>query len=159
MIATLLCAALACGSKEAPPPAKEAPPAKADADDELARRKAEREQKQAEEARAAAERGAKLDALAVLPDKPEKKLDKACGAMLAAYDAHMRAVLEGDQKTKWETGGNEMQLAVFKKECERRPADVANCQTHGLAALAPEDHELLADLMKTCAERFGGGEG
>ena len=144
---------LACDGGPAPAPAD---PAKAAADDGAAKRKAEREAKAAAEEKAKADEAAKLDVLAVLPAKLPKNLDAACKQMLAAYDGFMKKVLVGDMLTKWSTGGNEMQLAVFRKECLKRNVEVAACQANALGAAGPELEPRLAEIMGKCAEKFGG---
>ena len=154
-LALVLCSLVACdsnaGASAAATPAKESTPV----DDGAAKRKAEREQKAADEAKAKADAAAKLDALAVLPAKLPKNLDVACKQMLAAYDGFMQKVLVGDMLTKWKTGGNEMQLAVFRKECLKRNVEVAACQAHALASAGPDLEPQLASMMGKCAEKFG----
>lgn len=145
-------------SAQAPTPA----PTKAEptpvVDDAAAKRQDERNRKQAEDDARKAEALARLDALAVLPDELPKNLDAACKQMLAAYDGFMRRALAGDQLTKWTTGGDEMQVAVFRKECLKRDIKVAACQTHALTAAGKELAPQLADLLQRCALKFGGGE-
>jgi hypothetical protein len=146
---------LACGRDAPPPPAEatravEAKRVDMDAAARAAKRKADEEARQ-REAEALA---ARLDALAVLPPKRPKTLEKACAQMLAAYDGFMRKVLQGDMLTKWTTGGNEMQLAVFRKECLKRSIEVAMCQARALEAAPPEIEPQLADLMGRCAAKF-----
>ena len=128
-------------------------------DEAAAKRKAEREAeaKKAEE-EAAADK-AKIDALAVIPEALPKKLDKACEQMLEAYDGFMRKVLTGDMLTKWETGGNEMQLAVFRKECLKRDIPTAACQAHALSNAGPELEKQLPDIMKACADKAAAAAG
>jgi len=140
------------GAGAAPAPEKSPAPE----DDGAAKRKREREQKAADEAKAKADEATKLDALAVLPAKKPKNLEAACKQMLAAYDGFMQKVLTGDMLTKWTTGGNEMQLAVFRKECLKRSVDVAACQANALASAGPELEPQLAAIMGKCAEKFGG---
>lgn len=128
--------------------------AKATKDKEaLAQRKAEREAAEKKQADEAAALKSKIDALAVIPDGLPKKLDKACEAMLAAYDGYMQKVLQGDMLTKWKTGGNEMQLAVFRKECLKRDIPTAMCQAHALGAATPDLEKNLADIMQACVAR------
>jgi hypothetical protein len=146
---------IACDSGKGATPAA-AEPAKATQDDGAAKRKADREAKAAAEEKAKADAAAKLEALAVLPAKKPKNLEAACKEMLAAYDGFMKKVLKGDMLTKWSTGGNEMQLAVFRKECLKRNVDVAACQAHALSTAGPELEPQLAAIMGKCAEKFGG---
>ncbi|MFO0637459.1 MAG: hypothetical protein U0168_31935 [Nannocystaceae bacterium] len=68
----------------------------------------------------------------------------------------MRTSLSGDMKTKWETGGNEMQLAVFRKECLQRSIPVAACQAVALPQLQPEHKDRLPDVMEGHVDEFGG---
>jgi hypothetical protein len=75
--------------------------------------------------------------------------------MVGAYDRYMRAVLTDDMLTKWVTGGNEMQLKVFRSECMGRSIPIAACQAQGLAQLTRQQYPHLADLMGRCAEKFG----
>jgi hypothetical protein len=149
----------ACDSKAAPSaaaePAKAATPDDDGAQSRTEQRKREREQKAADEAKAKLDAEAKLDALAVLPAKKPKNLDAACKQMLAAYDGFMKKVLVGDMLTKWSTGGNEMQLAVFRKECLKRNVDVAACQAQALTSAGPELEPQLAAIMGKCADKFG----
>lgn len=153
LLASVLC--ISCDSEpEGPTPEqKAAAEKKKQEEEEAAKRKAER--KAEEEAAAALEK--KLDELTVLPAEYPKKLDKACDAMLASYDGFMRKVLQGDQLTKWETGGNEMQLAVFRKECLKRNPETAACQSNALTNAGPDLEQQLPDIMKKCAEKHGGG--
>jgi hypothetical protein len=156
----ILVATIGCGGAE---PAPEQAPAKAEAapviDEAAAARQKERERKQqAEEAREA-EAAAKVDALAVLPDRLPKNLEAGCKAMLAAYDGFMRKVLKGDQLTKWTTGGDEMQVAVFRKECLKRGVKVAACQAHALGQATAELEAQLPEIMQRCAAKFGGVTG
>jgi hypothetical protein len=75
--------------------------------------------------------------------------------MLAAYDAYMRSVLTGDLKTKWETGGNEMQLKVFGTECQKRTVEIAACQTHALGKMKPEHEKDMGEIFSRCVQKFG----
>jgi hypothetical protein len=159
------CAALwlssACPADRAPAAAAKVAEKQADekraGDEEAAQRKAAREAEKRAEEEAARVLAARIEELTVLPpDMPKKlALDKACAGMLAAYDGFMLRVLTGDQKTKWETGGNEMQLAVFRKECLKRTAETAACQAHALSQAPPELEPQLSDLMRRCAEKHG----
>jgi hypothetical protein len=135
----------------APAPVVDAPAPDAEASARAAKRKQEEDDRRRE----ADALAARLDALAVLPAKRPKTLEKACGQMLAAYDRFMRKVLVGDMLTKWTTGGNEMQIAVFRKECLKRTIDVAMCQASALDAATPDLEKQLADLMGRCAAKFG----
>lgn len=159
-LALALALAACDGGDEAPAPAKEASETKAaKAEDEaLAKRKAEREAKAKAEEEKAAELTAQIDALAVLPEdaSASMKLDKACKKMTTAYDAFMQKVLQGDMLTKWKTGGNEMQISIFDRECKKSTPKVALCQAHALEAMAPELEKELPTVMKRCAEKFGG---
>jgi hypothetical protein len=150
-------AGLACESApEGPTPQERAAAEKKKAEEEAAAaRKAEREAAKKAEEEAAAALAAKLDGIAVLPAEYPEKLEPACDAMLDAYDGFMRKVLEGDQLTKWETGGNEMQLAVFRKECLKRNPQTAACQANALAQATPDLEAHLPEIMKRCAERHG----
>jgi membrane protein involved in colicin uptake len=121
----------------------------------LAARKAEREAEKKAEQEAESARMEAIEKLAVLPPEFPKKLDAACGEMLEAYDQFMRKVLTGDQKTKWETGGNEMQLAVFKKGCLERNVETAACQANALSNAPPEMETQLGDIMTRCAQKHG----
>lgn len=121
-------------------------------DEAAAKRKAEREAEAKKADEEAAARKAKVDALAVIPAELPKKLDKACEQMLEAYDAFMQKVLTGDMLTKWTTGGNEMQIAVFRKECLKRDIPTAACQAHALTNATPELDKQLPDIMKACAD-------
>lgn len=149
-------AVAACDQGGATPAAAPAKAADVGPDEGAAKKKAEREAKAAAEAKAKADETAALDALAVLPAKLPKGLEPACKQMLAAYDGFMRKVLTGDMLTKWTTGGNEMQLAVFRKECLKRNVEVAACQANALEKAGPELEPRLADLMGRCNEKFGG---
>jgi hypothetical protein len=146
-----------CDGGAAPAAAQPVKAAEAPPDDGAAKRKAEREQKAAAQEKQKADYLAALDALAVLPPKLPKGLEPACKQMLAAYDGFMRKVLTGDMLTKWTTGGNEMRLAVFRKECLKRNVETAACQAHALEQAGPELEPRLADLMGRCNEKFGGG--
>lgn len=148
---------LGCQSApQGPTPEQRAAAEKKKAEAEAAAaRKAEREAEKRAEAEAAAALAAKLDAITVLPTEYPEKIDAACDAMLEAYDGFMRKLLQGDQLTKWETGGNEMQLAVFRKECLERNPETAACQANALSN-APADLEAnLPDIMRRCAEKHG----
>ena len=149
---------LSCGNPSPPPaPAKQETKDEAKAD-AVAARKAERE---AKAAAAEAEKKAMdvhIDALAVVPEgtKLPKKPDQACKQMLDAYDAYMRKVLTGDMLTKWETGGNEMQLKVFGDACKKSTIEVAVCQANALTKMKPELEKELATVMTRCKEKYGG---
>lgn len=154
----LLAIAMLSGACDSPDPAKtdkkaEPEPRAAAPDEALAKHKAEREQAERDEQEAKAKLAAQIDALAVIPAQLPKKLDKACEAMLASYDGFMRKTLQGDMLTKWETGGNEMQLAVFRKECLKRDIATAACQAHALAEAPAELADHLADIMTACNEK------
>ena len=154
LLATLLLAACDSGQDDAAAKKKAEEAEKAAKEKEaLAKRKAEREAEEKRKADEAAAQQAKIDALAVIPDGLPKTLDKACEAMLKAYDEYMQKVLEGDGLTKWKTGGNEMQLAVFRKECLKRDIPTAMCQAHALGAAPPDMKPQLADIMKACADK------
>lgn len=119
------------------------------------------EARKAGEVKAAAEAKQKeeaLEQLAQLPTTQPKTLPKACKAMVSAYDQYMRRVLTDDMLTKWTTGGNEMQVKVFEKECMSRSLPVAACQAAALAKMTREQYPLLADVMGRCLSKFGGGE-
>ena len=143
--------------------AKSEAAAKAEAEEKkaaeaLAQRKAEREAKDKQEADAEAALEAELDALAVLPDKLPKKLDAACKAMTSAYDAYMRTVLQGDMLTKWETGGNDMGIKVFDRECHKKASiPIAACQAEALKKMTPEMEKQIGPMMQRCAAKFGDG--
>ena len=149
-----------CDGGAAEEAAKKAAEAKAAeekaAEEKAAKRQAEREQKAAAEAEAAKAKQAAIEAMTVLPDKLPTKLDKACDGLVAAYDAYMRTVLEGDLKTKWETGGNEMQLKLQRVECKKRPVNVAACQTLALSRMKPEHEQDMGTIFTRCNEKFGG---
>jgi hypothetical protein len=128
---------------------KQAEAAKA-ADD----RKANREAEARSEEEAEAAREATLDGLAALPPKLPKKQDQACKAMLTAYDEYMSSVLTGDLKTKWDTGGNEMQLKLFGAECKKRSIEVTACQTHALGKMGPEHEKDMSAIFMRCVQKF-----
>lgn len=153
----LLVALTACGAPTPTPAPSAEPPAPVD--DAAAKRQDERKRKQAEDDARKAEAIARLDALAVLPAALPKDLETGCKQMLAAYDGFMRRVLKGDQLTRWTTGGDEMQVAVFRKECLKRDVKVAACQTHALTTAGPEQGPQLADLLQRCAIKFAGEAG
>lgn len=158
LVSNLVCLGfLACNSApQGPTPEQKAAAEEKKAEEEaLAKRKAEREAEKKAEEEAEKARLAAIDALAVLPAEYPKKLDRACGEMLEAYDQFMRKVLTGDQKTKWETGGNEMQLAVFRKGCLERNVETAACQANALRNATPEQEQDLGDIMTRCAEKHG----
>lgn len=111
--------------------------------------KAEAEAKQKEDA---------LEQLAQLPATQPKTLPKACKAMVSAYDQYMRRVLTDDMLTKWTTGGNEMQVKVFEKECLSRSIPVAACQAAALGKMTREQYPMLADMMGRCLSKFGGSK-
>jgi hypothetical protein len=146
----------ACGSND-PAPTPERKPAGAAEPDPIAARRAQREAKAAAEKAEAEALAAQIDALASLPDAVPRKLGDACKQMLDAYDAYMRKVLQGDMLTKWETGGNEMQLAAFGKACKTGTPEVAACQTHALQAMSPKLEPELSTIMTRCRDKFGGG--
>lgn len=157
--AWLLALLVACGGP-APAPAPTPTPTKTEPaapppDAKAAERQAERQRQQAAEDAKKAEAAARVDALAVLPAKLPKNLEAGCKQMLAAYDAFMRKVLKGDQLTKWTTGGDEMQVAVFRKECLKRNVKVAACQAHALGQATSELEPQLPDIMQRCAAKFG----
>lgn len=160
MVASVLLVGTACddGSKaKAAADAKaKAEAKKAEEDAAAAKRKADREAAAAKEKEEADALAARVAALAVIPDELPKKLDKACGQMLEAYDKFMRTVLEGDMLTKWETGGNEMQLAVFRKECLKRNIATAMCQANALGSATPDLEKSLPAIMKACADKAAG---
>ena len=155
LLVSILCASCASEPEGPTPEQKAAAEKKKQEEEEAAKRKAEREAERKAEEEAAAALEKKLDGLTVLPAEYPKKLDKACDAMLSAYDGFMRKVLKGDQLTKWETGGNEMQLAVFRKECLKRNPETAACQSNALTNAGPDLEQQLPDIMKKCAEKHG----
>lgn len=128
-------------------------------DEAAAKRKAEREAEAKKAEEEAAAQKAKVDALAVIPEALPKKLDEACDQMLEAYDGFMQKVLTGDMLTKWKTGGNEMQIAVFRKECLKRDIATAACQAHALTNATPELEKQLPDIMKACADKAAAAAG
>jgi hypothetical protein len=150
---------LACdGGKPAGEAAKaEAAPSKAADDEAIAKRKAAREAEAKQKEEEAAALAAKIDALAVLPEDVPKSLDKACAQMTKSYDGYMRKVLKGDMLTKWETGGNEMQISIFDRECKKTTPKIAACQARALEAMPVELEKELATVMKRCAGKYGGG--
>jgi hypothetical protein len=153
-------ALFACNREDAPPPAPIAEQtAKAPSTEVQQKRAAAREAADKQAAAEAERVRTELEALAQLPTELPKTLPKACDAMVAAYDAYMRRVLTDDMLTKWTTGGNEMQVTVFRKECLGRSIPVAACQTQALAKLTREQYPRLADLMGLCAQKFGAAEG
>ena len=157
-IAAALLVTAGCDESDPAPPKPEAKaPAKAQ-DEALARRKAEREAEAKAEAEAQAKLDAQIDALAVLPEQVPATLDKACGAMTKAYDAYMQKVLTGDMLTKWQTGGNEMQISIFDRECKKGTREIAACQANALAAMPVELEKELSTVMKRCAEKFAGSD-
>lgn len=156
--APLLAVLFACSGAAPTPAPAEAEPRPAPIDAAAGKRQDERKRKQAEEDARKAEIAARLDALAVLPPKLPKNLEAGCKQMLAAYDGFMRRVLQGDQRTKWTTGGDEMQVAVFRKECLQRDVKVAACQANALTQAGPDLAAQLPDLMQRCAGKFGGGD-
>ncbi len=151
--------ALACGGSPAPPPPRKSDNDTTKEDAEIEARRLKREAKERAETEAAAAYQAKLDELATLPQTVPNKLEPACKAMLTAYDQYMQKVLSGDMLTKWKTGGNEMQLAVFRKECLKRTPPVAACQAEALSRMEPDMKDNLADVMGKCSEKFGAGPG
>ncbi len=132
---------------------------KADEAKATAKRKADREAEAKADDDEAKALAARIEALAVVPEALPKTLDKACEQMLAAYDGFMRKVLEGDMLTKWETGGNEMQLAVFGKECRKRSIATAACQAHALSNATPDLEKSLPAIMKACADKGSAAPG
>ncbi|MBX7084292.1 MAG: hypothetical protein K1X88_34115 [Nannocystaceae bacterium] len=155
-VVALLWWAHGCGGPASAPQAAPAPAAAPAPDPGVAARKAEREAKAAAAAAGERDRIAAIDAITELPPTLPRKLPEACAAMTKAYDDFMRKTLSGDMKTKWETGGNEMQLAVFRKECLQRSIPVAACQSVALGRLQPEHKDRLPDVMKRCVDEFGG---
>lgn len=115
-----------------------------------AREAEEKAQEQAEQAKKAA-----LEELVALPESVPKTLDVACAQMVEAYDKYMRTVLTGDQLTKWETGGNEMQTTVFKRACLKDTPEIAACQAHAFSKATPEMRDRIPDFMRLCKEEFG----
>ncbi len=118
-----------------------------------------REEAEAKAAAEAERARTEIDALAQLPAALPPTLPKACDAMVAAYDKYMRRVLTDDMLTKWTTGGNEMQVAVFRTECLGRAIPVAACQAQALGKMTREQYPHLADVMGACAKKFGAAEG
>jgi hypothetical protein len=148
---------LAACDEKAPAAAPAKAEAEATAEDEaLAKRKAQREAEAKAKADAAAALEAEIDALAVLPGDVPKTLDAACGRMTKAYDAYMQKVLTGDMLTKWKTGGNEMQISIFDRECKKGTPQIAACQAHALEQMPVTLEKELSAVMKRCAEKLGG---
>jgi len=161
LIAGMLLCACDSGAKDkaaADAKAKAAADKKAE-DEAAAKRKAEREAQAKKAEDEAAAQKAKIDALVAIPEDLPKKLDKACDQMLEAYDGFMQRVLTGDMLTKWKTGGNEMQIAVFRKECLKRNIATAACQANALANAAPELDKQLPEIMKACADKAAAAGG
>ena len=143
--------------KAAQKAAEEAASKEEEAKKAAAARKAERDAEAKRKADEEAAREAALAELVALPEPLPKSLDKACKAMLAAYDAYMVSVLTGDLETKWKTGGNEMQLKIFGAECKKRPIEVAACQTHALGKMKPEHEKDIGEIFTRCSQQFGSG--
>lgn len=148
-----------CGPSGPTPEQKAAATKKAEEEkkkkEEEAKLKAEREAKAKEEEEKKKAHEKKIDDLAQLPETLPKKLPKACDAMTKAYDAYMQKVLTGDDLTKWATGGKEMQVALFRKECLKGNVEIAACQTNALSTAEPEMKPHLSEFMTKCREKFG----
>lgn len=152
LVVSILGACDGGAASSAAPPQKSEPTKAASPDAEARKQERERKQKEEEEAKAALD--AKLEELAKLPEEFPKKIDKACAEMVKAYDGYMRKVLQGDMLTKWETGGNEMQIAVFKRECMKFTPEVAACQKHAFEHATPDLKRQIPDFMRLCKEKF-----
>lgn len=156
-ICLLALSVLACDNKKAPTESAQSPKTEETKteDEALGARRAAREKEQREREAAEEKRVEQIEALTIVPDDAPSDLKKACDRMTQAYDQYMQQVLEGDMLTKWKTGGNEMQITVFRKECLRRNAKVAACQAHALQHAPRELEKSLPELMKRCADEFG----
>jgi hypothetical protein len=154
--ASLVVVALCAACDSPAPDTKPEADAKAAAEDAaLKMRAAEREAKAATEKQAAVDLVAAIDELTVLPEKLPKDLEIACKGMAKAYDAYMRTVLEGDMKTKWETGGNEAQMTVFDAACKKKASlEAAACQTEAFGKMTPEHEPHLSAIMTRCVQEF-----
>jgi hypothetical protein len=131
---------------------------KAEEEDGIKKRKAEREAKEAAAKQAEADKQEKIKALAVLPDKLPKKLDKACDAVAAAQDQFMVKWFP-DQKDQWASGKG-TQLGLTKTTCIKGGSiEVAACQASALSNATEDLRKEIPGLFSACIEKFGKKDG
>lgn len=137
--------------------------AKAEAE-EQARALEERRKKREAEEKAAAEAEKKhqeqIAALAVLPEKFPKKLDKACDMMVEAQNEFMnRAYADEPEKLeKWKANpaAQQMIAATCKKGGS---VEAAACQAHALEKAPVDFAKSFPELLAACNEKFGAAKG
>ena len=143
----------ACAAADPPAPKTAAEPDKA-VEDGVAKRRAEREAKAAAAQAAEAEKQAQIAAVATLPDKLPKNLDKACDEVAAAQDAFMRKWFP-NELSKWESAKG-TQMGLTKTTCTGTGSiEVAACQAKALTDAPEALRKEVPALFSTCIDKFG----
>lgn len=147
----------ACGGGGAPVDAAkkaEAPaePKKEPEDAGVAKRKAEREAKAAAKVEEEKKKAEMVAEITKLPEgKLPKKLDKACDALTASYDAfmHKHYPTVGEDKLSTQRG-------MMKKNCMSTKIEVAACQANAYSLATAEVADQVNQMQLACLEKFGG---
>lgn len=129
---------------------------KAEEEKRIEERKAKREAEEKAELEAAAKKQEQIAALAVLPDKYPKKLDKVCAEVGKAQNAFMDRVYADDPETleKWKAtpSAQEMIVATCKKGGS---VEAAACQINALNQASADFKKSFPELLSACNEKFG----
>ncbi len=114
--------------------------------------------KKAEEERKQAELDAKIESIAVMPDKRVKGLKKACDDVADAHDEMM--------KRRWAEDAKELMLYYDRRRAERAEVrekcrlntsvDSANCYANALRQTEGVLYEHTSEIMRRCVKKFGG---
>jgi hypothetical protein len=93
--------------------------------------------------------------IAVVPDKLEKKLDKACNEVGAAHERFMRRLHTGEVLEKW-LATKDDQLPMTIVQCASAASvEVAGCQASALDNAPPELKEDVPEILSVCIDKFG----
>jgi len=119
-------------------------------------RRLKREAEERAEAEAEQKKKDAIAALAVLPEKLPKKLDKACAAMVEAQNKFMERAYADEPETleKWKANPSAQQMiaATCKKSGS---VQAAACQAHALENAPPEFAKSFPELLAACNEKYG----
>lgn len=119
-------------------------------------RKKKREAQDQAEAEAEAQRKAQIDALAVLPEKFPKKLDKVCADVGKAQNDFMDRVYADQPETleKWKANPSAQQMIIA--QCKKTGSvESAACQVNALNNAPQEFSKSFPELLSACNEKFG----
>lgn len=110
------------------------------------------------EAEAEAVRQAQIDALAVLPAKFPKKLDKVCQEVGVAQNAFMDRVYADEPETleKWKANPSATQMIVAT--CTKGGSvEAAACQINALNEAPADFKKTFPELLSACNQKFAVG--